>query len=49
MDRRKYEKKAEKNGFLKCPQCRRGIMKEFEFDDTGIPIYLSPCKMCGYE
>lgn len=44
----KIENEANKNGSLKCPQCGKGVMKDFEFDDAGFPIFRSPCKVCGY-
>ena len=42
-------KKAAEQGYLVCPQCGKGHIKEFEFDDVGGPIYLAPCAVCGYQ
>jgi len=43
----KFEKLAEKNGGLNCPECGQ-FLTDFEFDKAGFPIYLKPCPKCNY-
>jgi len=43
----KYEKLAEENGGLNCPECGQ-FLTDFEFDDAGFPIFLKSCPKCNY-
>lgn len=44
----KEMKFADEHGYILCAQCGEGHIKDFEFDDTGCPIELSNCPVCGY-